>query len=57
MSKFRYLLGGLAAIGLFAALALSSVHTASATPAHGAVFQVRQSASFADAPACMACLN
>jgi hypothetical protein len=52
MSKFRILLGGLAAIGLFSALAVSGLVSAPSTVPHGAAIRAE---SIAVAPACLSC--
>jgi hypothetical protein len=55
MSKFRVLLGGLAAIGMLAAVGAGVVGPASSTTAHSALLQVSARAN--DVPACIGCVT
>jgi hypothetical protein len=58
MSKFRNLLGGLAGIGLLAALAVTGVSSGQTTSPHVASFQADAVAMAATAsqPGCLNCL-
>lgn len=54
MSKFRVLLGGLAAIGMLAAVGAGVVAAAPTATAHSAAYQA--SVLVNDMPACLGCI-